>query len=166
MASAEIDRNRAAVERTDAVVRELQDQVITDPTVFVKGAALGALTLIELAKRGVAKAQDPALRAFAAQVRDRQTAIRAELSAIAARQRLDVPGALIFPDEQMLQESAGKSGAEFDLWFVDHLVAEHFRSADLYTAAQRMTDASLAAFASRTLPKLNADRAAAQALRR
>lgn len=165
MANAEIDRNREAVERTDAVVRELQEQVITDPTVFVKAAALGGLTLIELTRRGAAKAQKPALRAFAARVRDRQLAIRAELSAIAARQRLDVPATLIYPDEQMLKEGDGQSGEQFDAWFIDHLIAELFRSADLYTAAGRMTHAQLAAFAGRTLPRLDEDRAAAQALR-
>jgi hypothetical protein len=54
---------------------------------------------------------------------------------------------------------------QFDAWLIDHLIAELFRCADLYTAAQRMTDAPLAAFAKRTLPRLDEDRAAAQALR-
>lgn len=161
---AEPDRNRAAIERTDAVVRESQEQVITDPTVFVKGAALGGLVLIELAKLGT-KAQTPALRALAGRIQAQQLAARAELSAIAGRQRLDVPQALIFPDEQMLQGAQGLSGAGLDVWLVDHLEAELFRSIDLFTAARQMTNAPLAAFARRTLPQLDAERVAVQALR-
>jgi hypothetical protein len=160
---AEADRNRAAIERTDAVVRESQQQVITDPTVFVKGAALGALTLIELAKLG-ARAQAPALRTLAERVRQQQVGLRAELSAIAASQRLDVPGALIYPDEQMLQGAVGLTGASFDAWFLDHLEAELFRAIDLFTSAKLMTNPQLAAFASRSLPRLDAERVAAQAL--
>lgn len=161
---AEADRNRAAIERTDAVVRESQEQVITDPTVFVKGASLGALVLIELAKLG-AKAQAAPLRALAARLQAQQLAVRAELSAIAGRQRLDVPQSLIFPDEQMLQGAQGLSGAALDLWLVDHFEAELFRSIDLFTAARQMTNAPLAAFARRTLPQLDAQRIAVQALR-
>ena len=42
--------DREAVERADEVLRSFQGGEITDPTVFVKGAALGGIAAIELAK--------------------------------------------------------------------------------------------------------------------
>ena len=39
-----VDPAREKVERADEVVREGQESVIEDPTVFVKSAGLGALT--------------------------------------------------------------------------------------------------------------------------
>lgn len=159
-----VDPEREKVERTDEVVRETQEQVIDDPTVFVKGAALGALTLIALARLGQAKA-DPRLRGFADRVRRNQEALRAELAAIAGRKKLDVPAALIYPDEQMLAVGGGKSGAEFDAWYSQQLFAEHLKATTLYEAAKNMKDPQLAQFAGRTLPRLEADRAEAGALR-
>ncbi|MET0281323.1 MAG: DUF4142 domain-containing protein [Steroidobacteraceae bacterium] len=164
--STAVDPNRAAVERVDGVVRDTETQLITDPTVFVKGAALGALTLIALARQGTAKVQKPALRAVAEQVAKAQQAIRGELATIAASKRLDVPTTLIYPDEQMLQQSESRTGAAFDDWFVEHLIDEILKAIALYEAAQDMTDAQLAAFAKRTLPKLDATRQAALALPR
>jgi putative membrane protein len=161
-----VDPGRAAVERVDGVLRDSETQLITDPTVFVKGAALGGLTLIALAKLGLARAQRPALRVAADQTVKSQQGIRSELARIAGGKRLDVPASLIYPDEQMLQQAPAGSGAAFDDWFVQHLVDELFKSSALYQAAQDMTDVQLAAFARRTLPALEAARQAAVALPR
>jgi predicted outer membrane protein len=158
-----VDPAREKVERADAVVREFQEPVIDDPTVFVKSAALGTLTLLELSKLGQARTRSVAIRGFAERVRASQGAILAELTAIAGRKRLDVPKDLIYQDEQMLKE-APESGAQFDSWYLRQVITEYLKSSTLYEVASNMKDPQLAAFAARTLPVLESDRQKASAL--
>jgi len=164
MAEPAVDPNREAVERADAVLRATIEPVIDDPTVFVKGAALGTLTTIELAKLAPVKSQDGAIRAFAEALRRNQEALRKELTAIAGRKRLDVTGSLIHQDEAMLEEGASRGGAPFDAWFVLQANDELLKSVALFEAASRMKDRELAAFATKSLPVLENDRKALTAL--
>jgi putative membrane protein len=158
------DPAREKVERGDAILRESQEPVIDDPTVFVKGAALGALTLVALAKLGLSRSQDPKLRGVAERVRTDQEAMRRELVTIAGRKRLDVPAELIYADEQMLAGAPQSAGAGFDAWFARQLHTEHLKALGLFEAAANMKDAELGAFAKKSLPTLEADRELAAAL--
>lgn len=158
------DPNREAVERGDEQLRASQPEVIDDPTVFVKSAGLGALTLVELAKVVRERTRSAALRDLAADLQREQESIRTELLRIAGGKQLDVPDTLIHPDQQMIEAGAGLEGNEFDHWAATQLVSELLKSSDLYHAARTMTDPQLAAFANRTLPRLDADREKAAAL--
>jgi putative membrane protein len=160
MAEPAVDPNRQAVERADAVLRATMEPVIDDPTVFVKGAALGTLTAIELAKLALSRSQDAAVRTFAEALRRNQEALRKELTAIAGRKRLDVTGSLIYQDEAMLEEGASRSGTPFDAWFVLQANDELLESVALFEAATKMKDRELAAFAKKSLPVLEGDRKA------
>ena len=159
-----VDPNREAVERADAILRSTQEPVIDDPTVFVKGAALGALTLVELAKLGQARSQDARLRSVAAGIRRDQEALQAELVTVAGRKRLDVPNALIYEDEQILAQGRGKEGAVFDAWFLERSIAELWKGIALFELAEKMKDVQLAAFAKKMRPMLEEDRRKAAAL--
>ena len=164
MASPVPDPNREAVERADALLRATQEQVIDDPTVFVKGAALGTLTTLELAKLANARAQDPAVRRFAVDLGRSQQSLRTKLATIAGRKRLDVTGTLVFQDEEMLKEGATLAGADFDSWFLRQANAELLKSVGLFEAASRMKDREFAAFAQDSLPVLEASRKSVTAL--
>jgi putative membrane protein len=157
MAESAVDPGRAAVERADAVVREVQEPAMDDPTVFVKGAALGALTVIELAKLAETKSENAQIRSFAMRSRKNQQAFRAELLAVAAKQRLDVPASLIYQDEQMLDEGREATGLEFDTWYAEKVFAEHLKAITLFEAAANMKNEPLAALAKKTYPMLEAD---------
>jgi putative membrane protein len=151
------DPARAAVERADAVAREVfEEGQITDPTVFVKGAALGGLTEIELAKLAQSKSQKASIQGFAARLLKDHEALHRELTAVAKRKRLDVPTSLVYQDEQMVNEAAEKAGAEFDAWYGEQMIAEHQKAIALFQAAAKMEDAELAAFAKKALPVLTA----------
>jgi putative membrane protein len=159
------DPNREAVERADAVLRSTQEPVIDDPTVFVKGAALGALTIVALAKLAHSHSGSAPIRDLAESIRKNEEGLRAELGAVAGRKRLDVPTALIYEDEQMIAEGKGKSGAQFDEWVLDRMIAEHWKAIALFEAAEKMKDPQLAAFAKKTRPVLEEDRRRVSALR-
>lgn len=166
MAEGTVDPGRAAVERADAVVREVQEPAMDDPTVFVKGAALGALTIVELAKLAEAKSRNATARVFATRSRENQEAFRAELLGVATRQRLDVPTTLVYDDEQMLEEGRAVNGAEFDTWYAQRVFAEHLRAIALFEAAANMKNEALATLARKTHPMLEADLKGASELSR
>ncbi len=150
------DPEREKVERADAALKDsLGEAQITDPTVFVKSAALGGLTEIELAKLAQSKSQDASIRSFAGRLLKDREALHRELAAIAKRNRLDVPTSLDYEDEQMVQQAAGKSAAEFDVWYARQMITEQQKAIALFQGAVKMPDADLAAFAKRTLPALD-----------
>jgi putative membrane protein len=126
----------------------------TDPTVFVKAAALGELTQIELAKLAQSKTQDATIRAFAERMLKEHGAIDAELGALARRKGLDVPTSLVYEDEQTVKQGAARSGAAFDAWYAGLMRSEHQKAIALFEAATTMQDADFAAFAKKTLPAL------------
>jgi putative membrane protein len=159
------DPARAAVERADAIAREaFEDGVITDPTVFVKSAALGGLTEVALAKLAQSKSQNGGIRSFAGRMLKDHEALQKELAAVAKRKRLDVPTSLVYQDEQMVAEASEKSEAEFDTWYVQQMIAEHQKAIALFQSAAKMEDADLSAFAKKALPVLNAHHKAAAEL--
>jgi putative membrane protein len=149
------DPQQAATERVDAAVRDLQEPAITDPTVFVKGAVLGNLTEIELAKMARSKSQDSGVQNFANRILKDNESAREELTAIAKRKRLGVPTSLVYEDEETLKQGAAKSGAEFVTWYVRQMVAENERSLALFEGASKLKDPDLSGLAKRTLPTLS-----------
>jgi putative membrane protein len=160
-----VDPERARVERADAALKDSEGAAeITDPTVFVKSAALGELAGIELAKLARSKSQNAAIKDFAARVLQDQGTARAELAAIAKRKRMDVPASLVYEDEQMVNQADGKSGAEFDAWYSRQMITESQKAVALFEGAAKMQDAELAAFARKTLPTLEEHRRTAIAL--
>jgi putative membrane protein len=148
------DRDRELVERADSVLRSLQDTEITDPTVFVKSAALGSVAAIELAKLAQSRSQNASVRSFAAGVQKAHQAIHAELSKIAKRKGMDVPTSLVYEDEQTLNRVADKTDAELDAAFAQQMITESQKAVALYQGATKMEDPQLAAFAKKTLPAL------------
>lgn len=148
------DRDRELVERADAVLRSLQDTEITDPTVFVKSAALGSIAAIALAKLVQSGSRNAEIRSFAARAQKDHQAIHAELARIAKRKGMDVPTSLVYEDEQMIDEGAEKTGADLDAWYTQQMITESRKAIALYESAAKMEDAQLAAFAKKTLPAL------------
>jgi putative membrane protein len=146
--------DREAVERADAVLKSFQGVEITDPTVFVKSAALGALAAIELAKLAQSKSQNATVRTFAARVLKEQQSMQVELAAVAKREKLDVPTSLVYEDEQMLEEGRGKSGAALDEWYTRQMSTENQKAIALFESASKMSNTRLAAFARKALPTL------------
>jgi putative membrane protein len=151
-AQAPVDPERIKVERADENARAFQEQQITDPTVFVKAAALGGLMQIELAKRAVTKSENTRVKSLAARLRTEFESIQTELTTVARRKKLDVPTSLVYDDEQTLKGGAGKSGEDFDYWYLEHATNEHEKSVALFGAASKMSDADLAAFAKKIFP--------------
>ena len=150
------DPEREKVERADAAAKAFEEvEEITDPTVFVKSAALGGMTGIALAKLAQSKSQDAGVRSFAGRLLKDHEALHTELAAVARRKRLDVPTSLDYEDEQIVKQAAEKSGTEFDAWYARQMITEEQKAIALFQGAAKMPDADLAAFAKKTLPALD-----------
>ena len=162
------DPRQAATERADAAVRELEGppEAISDPTVFVKGAVLGALTEIELAKMAQSKSQDVSVRNFAGRVLKDSESVRVELTGIAQREHLGVPTSLVYEDEQTLKQGAAKSGREFVAWYTRQMLVEDDRARALFEGAAKLQDRELAGFARKKLPEFEERQQMAAALMR
>lgn len=158
------DPQRAIVERADAIAKELEGEQITDPTVFVKSAALGALTGIELSKLAESKSRNANIRGVADRMLKTHSTIRTDLTAVAKRKRLDVPTSLVYEDEQMLGQGAEKTGADFEAWYTQQVVTENDKAIALFRGASNLPDVDLAAFAKKMLPALIEQQKAALAL--
>ena len=138
--------------------------MITDPTVFVKSAALGSVTAIELAKLAQSRSQSPRVCTFAAGVQKEQQAIHAELAKIAKRKGMDVPTSLVYEDEQTVEQGAQKPDIDFETWYLQQMMMESGKAIALFESATKMEDAQLAAFAKKTLPALEEQQQRAAAL--
>ena len=159
-----VDPERQKVERADEAAKALEGVQITDPTVFVKSAALGGITGVELAKLAQANSQDANVRSFAARMLKDSEALHRELSAVAKRKRLDVPTSLVYEDEQTVKRGAEKSRAEFNAWYAQQMVTESQKAVALFNSASQMQDVDLAAFAKKALPTLEEHQRLALAL--
>ena len=138
----------------DSATSDGTDAPAADPTAFVKGAAMGALAEVELAKLARSKSQNATIRSFADRmIRDHGKA-NTELAAIARRKGFDVPTSLNSQDEDVVKEGAARSGMQFDAWYASRMVIEHEKAVALFESATMSADADLAAFARKTLPTL------------
>jgi len=88
----------------------------------------------------------------------------AELASIAKQQDLEVPTQLDPKHQKMVEEMRGKSGAEFDLAYAEHMARDHTKAIDLFKEASREDDPQLASFAKNTLPTLKEHKSLADSL--
>jgi putative membrane protein len=131
---------------------------------FVNRAAVSGR--FELSAAELAKARGgEASRAFAARIRPDHQAAQRELERIAAQEKLDVPERLDAHHTALLAELSELDGPAFDRAFARVQIEVHRAAVTLYEAeATDGSDASLRAFADRTLPKLRDHLTRARAL--
>lgn len=164
---AQLADHEQATRRGDEALREALGEraaIAADPTIFIKGAAMGGLVVVELSKLAGTNAQGDRLKDFARQLRQDQENINAGLSQVAARKGFDVPDTLSGQDEILVSEAAQKFELEFDAWYTARIQAELARAVALFEAATDIPDAELADFAAKRLPVLLAQQDRARAL--
>ena len=135
-----------------------------DPAMFVKEAAQGGMAEVELGKVAQSKSQDPKIKAFADRMVKDHGKANTELAEIAKGKGLDVPTSLDAKHQAMVKTLSGKSGAEFDAAYAQHMVKDHVEDIALFERATKNSDSDLAAFAKKTLPTLKEHKQMADAL--
>jgi putative membrane protein len=135
------------------------------PKTFVSKAAQDGMTEVELGKLAATKAQSPEVKKFADRMVKDHGKANMELETIAKAKSLQVPKKLDAEHQSMVDELSGKSGAEFDASYSQHMAAAHGKAVALFESGSRLSDAELAAFAKKTLPTLKEHKQMADSLK-
>jgi putative membrane protein len=125
-----------------------------EPASFVKHAAQDGLAEVELGQLALSKSQNADVRKFAQRMVQDHGKANSELTAIATRKQLEVPKKPGAEHQATTQELRGKSGAEFDAAYAQHMAMDHGKAVALFESASQGKDDELAAFAKKTLPTL------------
>ena len=133
---------------------------------FVEKAALDGMTEVELGKLASSKSQNPEVKKFADRMVKDHGQANAELEALARAKNVPMPKKLDAEHQSLVDNLSGKSGAEFDSTYAQHMASDHAEAITLFEDATKLGDAEFASFAKKTLPTLKehkrmADRLAA-----
>jgi putative membrane protein len=126
-----------------------------DDKKFVKEAALGGMTEVELGKLAAQKASSDDVKQFAQKMVDDHTKANDELKQAASKDNIPVPDTLDSKHQSEIDKLSKLSGEQFDKAYVKNQLKEHETDVKEFSAeAQGGTDPEIRAFASSTLPVL------------
>ncbi len=126
-----------------------------DDKKFVKEAALGGLTEVQLGKLAAQKASRDDVKQFGQKMVDDHTKANDQLKEIASKDGVTVPDALDAKHQARVEKLSKLSGPEFDKAYVKDQLKDHETDVkEFQTEAQNGTDPNIKSFASSTLPIL------------
>lgn len=133
-----------ASERTDAISAED----------FTEEASAKGIAEIEVAKLALDKATNKEVRGFAQTMIDDHRRANLELSELAARKDLDVSD-----DAELINQAKAlvlrlRDDESFDRAYMNNQMLAHQETIELFRRASESSDEDIAAFARKTLPKL------------
>jgi putative membrane protein len=149
---------------TGGKMKMAADKDGADPATFVKKAAQGGMTEVEVAKLASSKTQNPEIRSFAQKMVKDHSAANEELATLAKSKGWQVPASLDAEHTAVAQKLSAKSGADFDAAYSKQMKADHEKTIALFEGATKSSDSDLVAFAKKTLPTLKEHRHLADAL--
>ena len=125
------------------------------PAVFVREAAIGNMSEVELGRLALSNSSNADVKQFGQRMIDDHTKALEGLKAVAAKESFQVPSAL--DDKQRaVKERLGKlSGGDFDRAYVKEMVKDHNEGVRAFQREARYgTNAAIRDYASQTLPTL------------
>lgn len=125
-----------------------------DASDFVDEASAKGIAEIETAKLALRKSNSAEVKAFAQMLIDDHTAANKELANIALRKKLEVSTEAELMNKAKAYILKQRDGESFDEAFAENQVEAHKDAIELFKEAAVSDDAELAAFAAKTLPKL------------
>jgi putative membrane protein len=134
-------------------------QTATPPKVddkkFVKDAAIGGMTEVELGKLAAQKASRDEVKQFAQKMVDDHTKAGEQLKQIASKENIQIADALDSKHQSRIDKLSKLSGQDFDKAYVKDQLKDHQSDVKDFSAeAQNGTNPNVKAFASNTLPTL------------
>jgi putative membrane protein len=124
-----------------------------DDKKFVKDAALGGMTEVELGKLALQKASSNDVKQFAQKMVDDHTKANDQLKQVATRDNMEIHGSLDPKHQSRIDKLSKLSGQEFDKAYVKDQLKDHESDvAEFNAEAQSGSDPNVKAFASSTLP--------------
>ncbi len=121
---------------------------------FIKKAALGGMTEVELGRYASQHAASASVKEFAQHMVADHGKANAELATIAKRTNLAVPAALDAQHRDEIADVTDKTGTDFDQAYMKKMVEAHDATADLFRAQAKEGKTEVDRFAARTLPTI------------
>ncbi|MEP7075811.1 MAG: DUF4142 domain-containing protein, partial [Acidobacteriota bacterium] len=122
---------------------------------FIKNAAIGGMSEVELGKLAASKATNAEVKKFGQMMVIDHTKANTELKALAAKKNFPIATETDSSHKSTLTTLQGKSGADFDKDYVDDMVSDHEKDVkEFQDKAQNAKDPDVKAFAAKTLPTL------------
>ncbi len=133
---------------------------------FVSKAADGGMMEVELGKVAQANAGSAAVKEYGKMLETDHSKANAELKSIAASENISVPASMSEMHNMHVKDLSAKKGADFDKAYITMMVEDHNKDiAEFKTAAKENSNSKVKAFATKTLPTLEAHLAKAKALK-
>ena len=122
---------------------------------FIRKAAVGGATEVELGTLATQRASRPAVRDFGAKMVKDHGAANAELATLARAKGVDVPRTLDATHQAVRDRLMALQGPDFDRAYMQEMVKDHTQDvAEFEKAAQTASDAELRAWTGAKLPTL------------
>ena len=122
---------------------------------FLKDAALGGMSEVELGKVAAQKATNPDVKQFAQKMVDDHTKANEQLKQVASKASIEVPDSLDSKHQSRIDKLSKLSGEAFDKAYVKDQLKDHENDVkDFQAEAQNGTNPEVKTFASNTLPTL------------
>jgi putative membrane protein len=126
-----------------------------DDKTFVKDAAEGGLTEIQLGKLAQEKASSDAVKQFGQRMVDDHTKANEQLKRIAAEANITVPDSIDSKRQARIDKLSALIGTQFDQAFIKDQLKDHEEDVRKFQAeAENGSNAQIKSFASSTLPTL------------
>ena len=134
---------------------------------FATDAANGGMAEVAMGKVAMEKATNPQVKEFATMMVTDHTKANDELMAIAKTKNITLPVAPDADHQKMMADMSAKSGKDFDKAYVDAMVDGHKKTESLMKdASKNCKDNALMAFATKTLPVVQAHLAKIEAIQK
>jgi putative membrane protein len=126
-----------------------------DDKKFLKDAALGGMTEVELGKLATQKAARDDVKQFGQRMVDDHTKAGDQLKQVASKGKMPIPDALDSKHQSRIDKLSKLSGETFDKAYLKDQLKDHQTDVKEFSAeAQSGTDPNIKAFAASTLPTL------------
>jgi putative membrane protein len=134
---------------------ETRGQLSAKDFKFVKEAARGGTSEVELGELAVQKASNDSVRQFGQRMVTDHKRANEELRAIATSKGATLPAELSHSENSTMSHLQKATGADFDKYYAHHMLKDHETDVkEFEDASKNLDDAELRAFAQKTLPTL------------
>lgn len=103
---------------------------------FMKKAADGGMTEVELGKLAAEKGGSDEVKSFGQQMVDDHTKIGDNLKEVAGKMKVTLPEKMSAKHHALVEKMAGMSGADFDKAYVPEMVKDHKKDISEFEAAK------------------------------
>ncbi len=126
-----------------------------DDKKFLKDAAIGGMTEVQLGRLAQQKAFSDAVKQFGQKMVDDHTKANDQLKEVASKENIPIPDALDSKHESRINKLSKLSGPDFDKAYIKDEVKDHQQDvSEFKTEAGNGSDPNIKQFASNTLPTL------------